>query len=60
MTLAKRVTNFFGIEAIGSEKRSKRITKEKREQRNARIVTLYRQGSYVCLNSKTSHARLEL
>lgn len=47
MTLDEEVAiNFFESKRSVLRKEAKRITKEKREQRNARIVTLYRQGSY--------------
>lgn len=47
MTLEEEVAiNFFESKRSVLRKEAKRITKEKREQRNARIVTLYRQGSY--------------
>lgn len=47
MTLKEEVAiNFFESKRSVLRKEAKRITKEKREQRNARIVTLYRQGSY--------------
>ena len=38
--------NFFESKRSVLRKEAKRITKEKREKRNARIVTLFRQGSY--------------
>ena len=38
--------NFFESKRSVLRKEAKRITKEKRDQRNARIVTLYRQGSH--------------
>lgn len=47
MTLEEEVAiNFFESNRSVLRKEAKRITKEKRDQRNARIVTLYRQGSY--------------
>lgn len=47
MTLEEEVAiNFFESKRSVLRKEAKRITKEKREQRNARIVTLYRQGSH--------------
>lgn len=38
--------NFFESKRSVLRKEAKRITKEKREKRNARIVALFRQGSY--------------
>lgn len=47
MTLKEEVAiNFFESKRSVLRKEAKRITKEKRDQRNARIVTLYRQGSH--------------
>lgn len=47
MTLEEEVAiNFFESKRSVLRKEAKRITKEKRERRNARIVTLYRQGSH--------------
>lgn len=47
MTLEEEVAiNFFESKRSVLRKEAKRITKEKRDQRNARIVTLYRQGSH--------------
>ena len=47
MTLKEEVAiNFFESKRSVLRKEAKRITKEKREQRNARIITLHRQGSY--------------
>lgn len=47
MTLEEEVAiNFFESKRSVLRKEAKRTTKEKREQRNARIVTLYRQGSH--------------
>ena len=47
MTLKEEVAiNFFESKRLVMRKEAKRITKEKREQRNARIITLYRQGSH--------------
>lgn len=47
MTLKEEVTiNFFESKRSVLRKEAKRITKEKRDQRNARIVTLFRQGSH--------------
>ena len=38
--------NFFESKRSVLRKEAKRVTKEKRDQRNTRIVTLYRQGSH--------------
>lgn len=47
MTLKEEAAiNFFESKRLVMRKEAKRITKEKREQRNARIITLYRQGSH--------------
>ena len=47
MTLEEEVAiNFFESKRSVLRKEAKRITKEKRDQRNARIVTLFRQGSH--------------
>ena len=47
MTLKEEVAiNFFESKRSVLRKEAKRITKEKREQRNARIITLHRQGSH--------------
>ena len=47
MTLEEEVAiNFFESKRSVLRKEAKRVTKEKRDQRNTRIVTLYRQGSH--------------
>ena len=47
MTLEEEVAiNFFESKRSVLRKEAKRITKEKRDQRNDRIVTLFRQGSH--------------
>ena len=47
MTLEEEVAiNFFESKRSVLRKEAKRITKEKREQRNARIIALFRQGSH--------------
>lgn len=47
MTLEEEVAiNFFESKRSALRKEAKRITKEKRNQRNARIIALFRQGSH--------------
>ena len=47
MTLEEEIAiNFFESKRSILRKEAKRITKEKREQRNARIIALFRQGSH--------------